>query len=196
VPSDSGREVYLLQGNFLKTPSGQTDYQHKGLYPHPLKAQKVFIVFRLRGMVDAGTVASAYRGLVRQWSEHQVVIAGLQLDYDAPSRGLPGYAAFVDKVRSGLSKGTFLSVTGLADWVVSAPKQDLKILARSCDEIVFQLYHERHPVPYPERYFKALAAFPEPFKIGLLETDIGNETRAGRLTDNPSYRGIIHFRQM
>jgi hypothetical protein len=66
---------------------------------------------------------------------------------------------------------------------------DLLRLAGAADEIVFQLYHDRHEVPGIARYDTALAAFERPFKVGLLP-GMALPPRASR---SANWRGSVTF---
>ncbi len=52
-------------------------------------------------------------------------IAGVQLDFDIPTRLLPRYARLLRKVRAQLPRGTQLSITGLPTWLDSAQINEL-----------------------------------------------------------------------
>lgn len=74
------------------------------------------------------------------WQRAQVVgmqMAGLQIDWDVPSRLLPSYARFLERLRAALPHGTGLSCTGLVTWL-DAP--GIAAVARAVDWWVPQCY--------------------------------------------------------
>lgn len=193
----SARTVYVYQG-VIAEQDGVVRVVHCGVHPHGTDGaivrgaghkRALVPVVRLSGRPPAIDVARQLTALARAWEARGHAIAMVQLDHDAPSRRLGEYADFVRKVRAHLDRRVALSVTGLADWLVSAPPGTLERLAKDCDEVVIQLYHERHAVPQLSRYDHALAELDVPFKLGLL-ADMQTPPRASR---SAHYRGSIVF---
>ena len=75
---------------------------------------------------------AVYRDLGRQLTKWQAAnprFAGLQIDFDAKTRGLEGYAEFLGRLRARLPRRYRLSVTGLMDWSANGDPAALARLA-------------------------------------------------------------------
>jgi hypothetical protein len=192
APANS--ELYVYQGR-IKTVADMTSYERLGLYPYPIKSSKLLLVYRLEGgLPDAKDVLDVFQRSVAQWQRHPVTVTGIQLDFDSPTSKLLIYSQFVEEVRKQLPKNCELSVTGLGDWAISGNEGAMRSISSSTDEIVFQLYQGRRPLPDIEQYLKGLANYQFPFRIGLLSGFTISKS-VDRLKANPNYRGIIYFVQ-
>ena len=126
-----------------------------------------------------------------RWEAAGNRLAGLQLDFDARTRGLEGYAAFLREVRQHLPSRYRLSITGLMDWSAGGDASALAMLAGTVDEIVIQTYQGHHTIPGYERYIPTLHRLPVPYRIGLVE---GGEWQAPTgLTHDPHFKGYVVF---
>ncbi|HEV7902246.1 MAG TPA: DUF3142 domain-containing protein, partial [Pyrinomonadaceae bacterium] len=101
----------------------------EGKFPHALPLQLVYNA--TRGLLSefermdesalASIVAETFRqDLERAAKDGAQDVAGLQLDFDVPTRLLPRYARVLRGVRGGLPPRTQLSITGLPTWMESA----------------------------------------------------------------------------
>lgn len=134
--------------------------------------------------------ARVFADLAR-WQAAGNRLAGLQVDFDARTRGLAGYAAFLTDLRQRLPPRYRLSITGLMDWSAQADPAALAGLAGVVDEVVIQTYQGRHTIPGYERYMASLAKLPLPYRVGLVE---GGEWRAPpALAHDPEFRGYVVF---
>ena len=166
APANS--ELFVYQGSVYTNDRG-TSYNRLGLYPHPLKCTKLFLVYRLESQLpEADYIVDLFLGNVAWWQRHPVSVSGIQLDFDAPTSKLAAYSDFLSEVRKLLPKDYALSITGLGDWVFGGHKDALLSISSSVDEIVFQLYQGRRPLPDFDDYALKLKEYPRPFKIGLL----------------------------
>jgi Protein of unknown function (DUF3142) len=118
-------------------------------------------------------------------------LAGLQVDFDAATKGLDGYAAFLADLRRRLPKRYRLSVTGLMDWSAHGDPAALAGLAGSVDEVVIQTYQGRRTIPGYAAYMASLEKLPIPFRIGLVEH--GTWQAPVALARNPNFRGYVVF---
>ena len=126
-----------------------------------------------------------------RWEAAGNRLAGLQVDFDARTRGLAGYATFLSDLRRRLPQRYGLSITGLLDWSAQGDPAALAGLAGVVDEVVIQTYQGRHTIPGYERYMASLARLPLPYKVALVE---GGEWRAPpALADDPEFRGYVVF---
>jgi hypothetical protein len=126
-----------------------------------------------------------------QWRALGNRVVGVQVDFDARTRGLDRYAAFLGELRARLPGDAKLSVTGLMDWSANADPAALARLAGTVDEVVVQTYQGRTTIPGYERYLSRLDRFPIPFRIGLVERGTWREPAA--LRANPRFRGYVVF---
>lgn len=72
---------------------------------------------RLEPETTATMISETYAKDVIRAESDQAQVAGLQLDFDVPTRLLPRYAQILRFVRAHLPPGTKLSVTGLPTWI-------------------------------------------------------------------------------
>ena len=185
---DGAHTVYLYQGEIAER-AGAVDVVRRGLHPIGGDTRAIVPAVRFRGQPAPAIVARHFEALAAAWEARGRSVPMVQIDWDVPSRRVGAHADFVAGVRAALDRRYALSVTGLADWIVAAPRADLLRLAGAADEIVFQLYHDRHEVPGIARYDAALAAFERPFKVGLLP-GMALPPRASR---SPNWRGSVTF---
>ena len=118
-------------------------------------------------------------------------VEGLQIDFDAATKGLDGYAAFLADLRRRLPRRYKLSVTGLMDWSANGDPAALARLAGTIDEVVVQTYQGRTTIPGYEAYLAKLQRLPLPYRVALVE---GGEWRAPPgLERDPEFRGYVVF---
>jgi hypothetical protein len=185
---DGASTVYLYQGELVER-AGAVEVVRRGLHPIGGDTRAIVPAVRFRGQPAPETVARHFEALAAAWEARGRSVPMVQIDWDVPSRRVGAHADFVAGVRAALDRRYALSVTGLADWIVAAPRADLLRLAGAADEIVFQLYHDRHEVPGIARYDAALAAFERPFKVGLLP----GMARPPRASRSANWRGSVTF---
>lgn len=125
-----------------------------------------------------------------RWSASSHV-AGLQVDFDAATRGLDRYAVFLKTLRQHLPERYGLSVTGLMDWSANGDPAALAALRGVVDEIVVQSYQGRHTIPGYDRYLAKLARVPVPFRVALVEG--GEWTEPAGLARIANFRGTVVF---
>lgn len=118
-------------------------------------------------------------------------VEGVQVDFDAATRGLAGYRAFLADLRRRLPPGTRLSVTGLLDWSAHGDPAALAGLAGTVDEIVVQTYQGRRTIPGYAGYLRALTRLSLPYRVGIV-TD-GQWREPDFLRADPDYRGTVVF---
>lgn len=126
-----------------------------------------------------------------RWDAAGNRVAGLQIDFDAETRGLTGYARFLADLRRRLPDRYRLSVTGLMDWSAQGDPAALAELAGVVDEVVIQTYQGRSTIPGYERYMASLRRLPLPYKVGLVEGGAWREPPG--LPRDPEFRGYVVF---
>jgi len=118
-------------------------------------------------------------------------VVGLQIDFDAHTRRLGEYAAFLAALRSRLPADYRLSITGLLDWSSQGDSAALDALGGVVDEVVLQTYQGRHTIPSYQAYMASLDRLTVPFRIGLAEG--GDWAAPPGLAANPWFRGYVVF---
>ena len=139
---------------------------------------------------DAPLHAQIERALDR-WSAAGNQVEGLQVDFDARTRGLERYAAFLAALRRRLPARYKLSATGLMDWGANGDPAALRSLVGVVDEVVVQTYQGRTTIPGYEDYFERLARLPVPHRVALVEG--GEWTPPPALARDPQFRGYVVF---
>lgn len=126
-----------------------------------------------------------------RWEAAGTRLIGVQIDFDARTKGLAGYGSFLAELRKRLPARYRLSVTGLMDWSANGDPAQLGRLRGVVDEAVIQTYQGRRTIPGYEGYLASLARLPIPYRIGLVE---GGEWQApDGLEQDPEFRGYVVF---
>jgi hypothetical protein len=126
-----------------------------------------------------------------RWAAAGNRVEGLQVDFDAGTRGLARYAGFLRGLRRSLPERYRLSVTGLMDWSANGDPAALAALDGIVDEVVIQTYQGRATIPGYSAWFDRMRGFPLPFKVGLVQ---GGEWREPPgLAADPNFRGYVVF---
>jgi hypothetical protein len=136
--------------------------------------------------------AAATPGLVDRldgWAAAGNRVEGLQVDFDARTRGLGEYASFLRALRRNLPERYRLSITGLMDWSANGDPAALAGLRGVVDEVVVQTYQGRSTIPGYEAYLERLAGLDVPFKVGLVQGGRWREPEA--LRGSPNFRGYV-----
>ena len=126
-----------------------------------------------------------------RWKAAGSRVVGIQLEFDARTRRLDDYAAFLAEFRRRLPRHYRLSITGLIDWSANGDPAALKRLTGIVDEVVIQTYQGRETIPGYQFYFDRMRGFPIPFKVGLVED--GRWVEPAGLTKEPNFKGYVVF---
>lgn len=192
APSDA--ELYVYQG-LITSHDRRMNYRRIGLYPHPIKCTKLFLVYRLEGSLpDPKKLVSIFEDSASQWQRHNIEPVGVQLDFDSPTSKLLIYSNFLKNVRKLLPAKYALSITGLGDWAVYGNINVMKSIAHTTNEIVFQLYQGWLPLPNTPDYIRTLSKYPLKFRVGFLSR-YPNENYIAILKQNRKFNGVIYFIQ-
>jgi len=182
------RIVYLLAGEVRHDDPDR--FVRLRSQPHAAAAQ-VWMTVRVE-RIDWGE--GAYRAILQElarWRDAGNRLVGLQVDFDAATRGLADYARFLGGLRKRLPQEFALSVTGLLDWSAGGDPEALASLAGIVDELVIQTYQGRSTIPGYEAYFRSLSRLSVPYRIALVE---GGEWREPEgLAEDPEFRGYVVF---
>ena len=180
--------VYLLAGELRGSDANH--FVPLRAVPHVPSAE-VWLTVRAERLDWGEGVYSQVLGELAQWQLAGNHVAGLQVDFDAATRGLDGYAVFLADLRRRLPPRYRLSVTGLMDWSAQGDPGALAKLNGILDEVVIQTYQGRHTIPGYQRYMESLTRLAVPHRIGLVE---GGEWQApAGLAKDRLFRGYVVF---
>lgn len=186
---DRARSLYLLQGEVTVGDPPRLIAQRAAL-PR-IDHAEVWMVVRVQTLAWPETVYQRVLAALARWRASGNDVVGVQIDFDAATRHLQDYAAFLGDLRRRLPAGTRLGVTGLLDWSSHGDPADLDALGGVVDEVVLQIYQGRHVIPGYETYLARLDRLRLPFRIGLLQG--GDWSPPPSLADHPWFRGYVVF---
>lgn len=182
------QEVYVLMGEVR----ADDPVRIAVLRPQPPRGVRPALWLTLRAeRLDwgEGVYARLFAELGR-WEASGNRVSGLQIDFDAATRGLADYAAFLAALRRRLPPRWRLSITGLLDWSANGTVQ-LGSLAGVVDELVIQTYQGRATIPGYADYLTRMERVPVPWKVGLVER--GEWREPPGLSRHPLFRGYVVF---
>ena len=182
------RTIYLLDAE-VRPGKAQLISQRPAL-PH-IEHAEVWMVIRVETLDWAPYMYSQILNDLARWRGAGNHVAGLQIDFDARTHHLDGYAAFLKDLRRRLPTDSKLGITGLLDWSSHGDPQALDALAGAVDEVVLQIYQGRNVIPGYEQYLARLDRLKIPFRIGLLQD--GEWQQPANLASNPYFRGFVVF---
>ncbi len=185
---DRAKVVYVLAGE-LRHDDPARIVPLRAL-PH-VRSAEVWLTIRVERL-DWGD--TAYDQTVRElarWEAAGNRLAGLQIDFDAATKGLDGYAEFLRQLRTRLPRKYRLSVTGLMDWSAHGDPAALAKLDGVVDELVVQTYQGRQTIPGYQSYFTRIAQLSIPHKVALVQG--GDWTAPPQLASDPGFRGYVVF---
>lgn len=185
----NARELYLLDGEVLD----RHGVRFRPLRPEPpcLPGKILWLVIRTDTLAWPEEAHALVLRHLAQWRAAGNRVAGVQIDFDARTKGLAGYEAFLRDLRRRLPRDAKLSVTGLLDWSANGDPAQLAGLAGTVDEVAIQTYQGRTTIAGYESYLQRLEGFPIPFRIGLVEG--GNWLAPTGLSGNTKFRGYVVF---
>jgi hypothetical protein len=183
------KTIYILQGEV----KDGADPRLVSLRPGTPKIAHadVWIVYRTETLDWGNDIVPQIIGDLTRWKAAGNRVKGVQIDFDAATRGLAGYAAFLRGLRARLPRDAKLSVTGLLDWSSQGDSADLNALAGVVDEVVLQSYQGRETIPGYEAYLDSLERLDMPYKIGLVQN--GNWREPPELARDPDFKGYVVF---
>ncbi|MGC4250637.1 MAG: DUF3142 domain-containing protein [Sphingobium sp.] len=183
------KTLYLLDGEVRGAGPARLERLRMGVPRLPGKA--LWLVVRAERLDWNEATYGAILADLERWQKAGNRLVGLQIDFDAATRGIDGYARFLSDLRRRLPRQWRLSVTGLMDWSAHGDPQALTSLARIIDEVVVQTYQGRTTIPGYEDYFRRMDRFPIPFRVALVEG--GAWLPPPSLASHPQFRGYVVF---
>lgn len=183
------RELYILDGE-VKADDPDRFVPMRAGVPR-LPGKQVWLVVRAARLDWGEGVHRAVLTDLARWERAGNTVTGLQVDFDAATRGLDGYADFLSALRQRLPARYKLSVTGLMDWSAHGDPAALARLAGIVDEVVVQSYQGRSTIPGYADYLNRLARVPIPHKVALVQGGEWQEPAA--LRSDPGFRGYVVF---
>lgn len=156
-----------------------------------LPDQKVWMVVRVETLNWPEGLDDHIIERMAGWKAADNNLVGLQIDFDAGTKGLAGYASFLKKLRAKLPPELKLSITGLLDWSANGDPIELNALGRVVDEVVLQTYQGKRTIAGYQTYLAKLDRLKMPFRIGLVQ---GGEWREPEsLPRHPQFKGYVVF---
>jgi hypothetical protein len=183
------RTLYLLDGEVRAREPGRYASLRPGVPRLPGKA--LWLVVRTDSLDWPPAAIPALEARLDRWARAGNRVEGLQVDFDARTRHLGRYAAFLAALRRRLGRDHKLSVTGLMDWSANGDPAALASLRGIVDEVVVQTYQGRATIPGYESWFRRMRGFPLPFKVGLVQG--GDWRPPDGLDGEPNFRGYVVF---
>jgi hypothetical protein len=184
------KRLYLLYGEVTHDPVRLV--AQRPAVPH-VQGPELWMAVRVETLAWTPEIHAQLQSALARWRAAGNRLAGIQIDFDAGTRHLEDYAAFLRDLRQRLPKDCKLGVTGLLDWSANADPAGLDALAGTVDEVVLQIYQGRRVIPGYAKYLAKLGRLRIPFRIGLLQ---GGEWHAPPgLEANPMFRGYVVFLQ-
>ena len=189
---EKAKTVYLLQGEIGADRTGGAVRlkAQGGAAPGP-HAPALWLAYRVRSLDWGPEIAAAIAHRLALWRAEPGRVVGVQMDFDASTRGLQGYVAFLRALRQKLPADCALSVTGLMDWASQASPEDLDDLSGTVDEVIFQTYRGRDTVGDIDAYLARLDRVRIPFRLGLAEGAAWSPPAS--LALNPHFQGYVVF---
>ena len=185
---DRARSVYVLDSE-LRARDGRFVPLRAGA-PRSRKPE-LWLVVRTDTLAWPEGTVDGIAARAGKWAAAGNRVAGVQIDFDARTRGLGQYAHFLEQVRERLPRRYRLSITGLMDWSANGNPDDLRHLRGIVDEVVVQTYQGRTTIPGYDLYIARMKGFPIPFKIGLVQGGMWREPPG--LRNEAMFRGYVVF---
>lgn len=186
---DRAKTIYILEGEIRKGPTPRIE-RLRGSTPR-IKHADLWLVYRVETIKWGTDILPQIKSDLARWHRSSSRVVGVQIDFDAATRGLDGYAAFLKNLRAQLPTDTKLGITGLMDWSSRADPGGLKAIAPVVDEIIIQTYQGRETIPGYAAYLRQLDRLDIPYKLGIVQS--GQWSAPAALADDPNFKGYVMF---
>ncbi len=188
------RSVYILQGQVVEKKRRNKSSVlviPQGMPVARLRKTNVWLVYRATTLQWTPEIVRTLVARLKRWRLSGNPVAGIQIDFDAKTRRLHEYVAFLRQLRSRLPAEYQLGITGLLDWSRNGDTEAVNQLGDIVDEVTFQTYQGRKTIADCSSYLPALERMTVPFKIGLLQN--GEWQAPENLGSNPWFKGYVVF---
>jgi Protein of unknown function (DUF3142) len=186
---ERAKTIYILEGEIRASDKPRIESLRGGT-PR-IKHADVWLVYRVETTQWGPDIAGQIKSDLARWRRSSSRVIGVQIDFDAATRGLEGYAAFLQTLRDQLPPDTKLGITGLMDWSSRADPGGLKSIAPLVDEIIIQTYQGRETIPGYAGYLEQLDRLDVPYKLGLVQGGIW--TAPSALAADRHFKGYVVF---
>lgn len=186
---DRAKTIYILEGEIRERAIPRIE-RLRGGTPR-IKHADLWLVYRVETIQWEPNILSQIKADLARWRRSSSRVVGVQIDFDAATKGLEGYAAFLKGLRADLPPDTKLGITGLMDWSSRADPGGLKAVAPVVDEIIIQTYQGRETIPGYAGYLTQLDLLDVPYKLGIVQN--GKWRATGSLADDPYFKGYVVF---
>ncbi|QEN91165.1 DUF3142 domain-containing protein [Labrys sp. KNU-23] len=185
------RELYLL-GSEVGAQQPVRLLSRRSAVPR-LPDTPLWLVVRVETLAWPPEIYGQVLAQLERWRAAGNRVVGLQIDFDARTRHLEGYASFLSGLRRQLPAEYRLGITGLMDWSSNGDPRGLEALGGVVDEVIIQTYQGRRTIPGYAAYLSRLGRLQMPFRIGLVQA--GDWQEPPGLVGNPWFRGYVVFLQ-
>jgi Protein of unknown function (DUF3142) len=185
----TAKTIYILEGEIRNGPKPKVE-RLRGGTPR-VKHADVWLVYRVETIQWGPEVTAQIKSDLARWRGAGARAVGVQIDFDAATRGLEGYTAFLKTLRAELPPDCKLGITGLMDWSSRADPGGLKAVAGTVDEIIIQTYQGRQTIPGYAGYLAQLDRLDIPYKLGLVQG--GKWDPPSALERDPNFKGYVVF---
>lgn len=186
---DRAKSIYILAGEVRASDPGEFRLL-RPVTPN-LQEADLWLVVRVETLDWSPKVQTEILELAEKWDRRGHSLTGVQIDFDAHTRNLTGYAAFLRAFRETLPARFKLSITGLLDWSANGDPVALSSLADVVDEAVFQTYQARQTIEGYEQWLQRLRDLPMPFRLGLVQGGLWHAP--DNLDKISNFRGYVVF---
>jgi hypothetical protein len=186
---DRAKTIYILEGEIRSGPYPRIE-RLRGGTPR-VKHADLWLVYRVETIKWGPDIFPQIKSDLARWRRSSSSVVGVQIDFDAATKGLEGYAAFLKNLRRDLPPDTKLGITGLMDWSSRADPGGLKAIAPVVDEIIIQTYQGRETIPDYTGYLAQLDRLDVPYKLGLVQN--GQWSPPTGLAKDPNLKGYVIF---
>ncbi len=187
-------DLYILQGQIVERRRPgitETIVIAQGMPVARIKKGRIWLVYRADTLRWAPDIMPSIILRLQQWQHAGNPVVGMQIDFDAKTRHLQEYAAFLKQIRTILPPDYRLGITGLLDWSSTGDIKTINQLKNIVDEVTVQTYQGRRTITTYNAYLPALRRLTIPFKIGLVQN--GEWHAPSHLENNPWFKGYVVF---
>ena len=185
---ETARAVYILEGEIRA--SGEPHLISLRPAVPNVQHAEIWMVVRVETLDWNERTYKQLLDSLERWTARSNV-KGVQIDFDARTKHLDKYAAFLRDLRRRLPRHYWLSITGLLDWSANGHPQQLDQLAGVVDEIVLQTYQGRKTIPGYRAYLTKLDAMNMSYRVGLVQG--GEWDPPASLASDPDFKGYVVF---